>query len=233
MRCAAWARRCDVFEGLRTSLASTPVDTSYTANGVTRRGPVTESVLQTAVLASLYDERSWPDLGRALANAARDGDDRSLLAMSDSYSGRSPDGHWDSVVEANAVISCVDRPDRTPRTPAAELADVLRFQAELPPWGGSWATSACAGMPKPAKGDALGDVRVTGVPPTLVIGTTGDPATPYPGAVAMLSRVAGSGLLTFESTQHTAFGTARSDCVDDVVTRYLVDRTLPPPDTRC
>ena len=49
----------------------------------------------------------------------------------------------------------------------------------------------------------------------------------------MLSRIAGAGLLTFESTEHTAFGTARSTCVDDAVTAYLVDGTMPAPDTRC
>jgi hypothetical protein len=39
-------------------------------------------------------------------------------------------------------------------------------------------------------------------------------------------------LLTIEATQHT--GTFNGDaCVDDVVVRYLVDLTLPPPDARC
>ncbi|MET0275392.1 MAG: alpha/beta hydrolase, partial [Acidimicrobiia bacterium] len=196
-----------------------------------RTGTVDEGVLAGAVIASLYDERSWPDLGRALANATR-GDARALLQISDSRLGRSTDGHWDPTVEANVVISCVDRPEK-PRTDVGELADVLRFQAEIPPWGGGWAVSGCTGMPKAAKGDALGDVKVAGTAPILVIGTTGDPATPYSGAVSMLTRVAGSTLLTFESTEHTAFGTARSDCIDAAVTRYLVDQTMPAPNTRC
>jgi hypothetical protein len=70
-------------------------------------------------------------------------------------------------------------------------------------------------MPKPARGDKLGDVRVTGAAPILVIGTTGDPATPYAGAETMVSRIAGAGLLTFESTEHTAYGSGRSTCIDD------------------
>ena len=88
-------------------------------------------------------------------------------------------------------------------------------------------------MPKPAKGDKLGDVTVKGAPPILVVGTTGDPATPYAGANAMVSRIAGSGLLTFESTEHTAYGTARSTCIDDAVDAYLVDLVMPPAGTRC
>jgi pimeloyl-ACP methyl ester carboxylesterase len=223
----------DALDSLRATVRVTPLASEYQAGEITRAGPVTENVLATAVFSALYDERAWPMLGEALARAAADGDGDALLQLADDYLGRRPDGSYSSLFEANAVIRCVDLPDRTPRSPARELADVLRFQSELPPWGGSWATSGCAGMPKPAKGDLLGDVRVAGTPPVLVIGTTGDPATPYTGAVAMLGRIAGAGLLTFESTQHTAFGTARSTCVDDAVTAYLVDGVMPAPDTRC
>ena len=131
------------------------------------------------------------------------------------------------------MIGCVDRPE--PKAPrfSTELADIIRFQAELPPWGGGWAYSGCVGMPKPAKGDKLGDVSVTGAPPILVVGTTGDPATPYAGAGTMVARIAGSGLLTFDSTEHTAYGTARSTCIDDAVNAYLVDGVMPTPGTHC
>jgi pimeloyl-ACP methyl ester carboxylesterase len=131
------------------------------------------------------------------------------------------------------VISCVDKPSKSAPTSAAELADVATFQSQLPPWGGSWATAGCAEMPKPAKGDKLGDVRVRGTAPVLVIGTTGDPATPYVGAEALVARIQDSELLTFESTEHTAFARGISPCIDDAVTAYLVDGTLPPPGTRC
>ena len=87
-------------------------------------------------------------------------------------------------------------------------------------------------MPKPAKGDKLGDVQVRGTAPILVIGTTGDPATPYVGAEALAARIQGADLLTFESTEHTAFGRGNS-CIDDAVVGYLVDGALPPPGTRC
>jgi hypothetical protein len=116
---------------------------------------------------------------------------------------------------------------------ARELADVARFQSDLPPWGGGWAVSSCAGMPKAARGDKLGDVQVTNAPPILVVGTTGDPATSYSGATAVAGRIAGSGLLTFESTEHTAYGTACSSCIDDFVDGYLVDAVLPAPGARC
>ncbi len=186
------------------------------------------------MLSLLYDRsRGWPLLADALSEAVNTGTAPSLLAYSDQYLGRSTDGHWDPLVEANSVISCVDRPSKSTPTSAAELADVHTFQSQLPPWGGSFATASCVGMPKPAKGDKLGGVRVRGTAPILVIGTTGDPATPYVGAEALRQRIEGSGLLTFDSTEHTAFGRGVSTCIDDAVVTYLVDGALPPPGTRC
>jgi pimeloyl-ACP methyl ester carboxylesterase len=225
----------EVFDAQVARANAGPIPGSYTTtSGETRGGGLTGSLFATAVLSMLYDQsRGWPILARALRAVAVDDDPGPLLSLADSYLHRAPDGSWDSLVEANAVISCVDRPDRKPRSAARELADVAQFQSQLPPWGGSWAVSTCAGMPKPTRGDTLGDVRVTGAPPVVVIGTTGDPATPYAGAPAMVARIPGSTLLTFDSTEHTAYGTQRSSCIDDLVDAYFVDGTVPPPDTTC
>ena len=224
-----------VFDALLARVNASPVPGSYTtASGETSDGGLTASLFATAVLSMLYDQsRGWPTLGRALRALAVTDDSGPLLYVADSYLHRAPDGTWDPLVEANAVITCVDRPEPKPRPAARELADVAQFQSQLPPWGGGWAVSTCAGMPKPARGDKLGDVRVTSAPPIVVIGTTGDPATPYAGALAMVSRIAGSTLLTFDSTEHTAYGTQRSSCIDYLVDTYFVDGTPPPSDTTC
>jgi pimeloyl-ACP methyl ester carboxylesterase len=224
----------DVLNQLIARVDQEPMPATYVRDGVTREGVLTPSLLENAVLFLLYDRsRGWPLLADALSQAANSGSAPSLLAYADQWVGRSPDGHWDPLVEANSVISCVDRPTKTAPSTDAELADVATFQSQLPPWGGGWATASCVGMPKPAKGDKLGDVRVRGTAPILVIGTTNDPATPYVGAEALVKRIQGSDLLTFESTEHTAFGRGISTCIDDAVTAYLVDGTVPPSGTRC
>jgi pimeloyl-ACP methyl ester carboxylesterase len=225
----------DVLNQLIARVDQTPLPASYTlSGGATRDGVLTSSSLENAVLSLLYDRsRGWPLLGDALSEAVTTGTAPSLLAYSDQYLGRSPDGRWDPLVEANAVIGCVDRPVKRTPTVAQQLADVASFQYQLPPWGGSFATASCVGMPKPAPGDALGDVHVRGTPPVLVIGTTGDPATPYAGAQGMALRVEGSSLLTFDSTEHTAFGRGISACIDDAVVAYLTAGTLPPTGTHC
>jgi pimeloyl-ACP methyl ester carboxylesterase len=224
----------DVFAQLLARVDEEPLPATYSANGVTREGRLTPGLLENAVLSMLYDRsRGWPLLADALSEAVAEGQAPSLLQLADQYQGRAPDGHWDPLVEANAVIACVDRPTRRAPAEAVELADVATFQAQLPPWGGGWATASCVGMPKPASGDRLGPVRVEGSAPVLVVGTTGDPATPYAGAEAMGRRIAGSELLTFDSTEHTAFGRGISTCIDDAVVTYLLDGTLPSPGTHC
>jgi hypothetical protein len=63
------------------------------------------------------------------------------------------------------------------------------------------------------------------------VSTTGDPATPYQDGVDLAEELRG-GLLTAEGTQHTAaFGS--STCIDDAVSRYLVDLELPDEGTTC
>jgi pimeloyl-ACP methyl ester carboxylesterase len=222
-----------LLDGLIARVASGPLPASYVRNGVTRAGVLTSSSLEVGVVSALYDLRAWPSLTSALRSAAVDGWGGPLLAMADQYFQRSTDGTYSSIVEANAVINCVDHPERTAPTPAQELADVTRFQAALPPWGGNWAVASCPGMPLPAKGDKLGDVQVKGAAPILVVATTGDPATPYSAAQSFLNRIAGSSLLTFESTEHTAYGSGRSTCIDDQVNGYLLDLVMPAPGTRC
>jgi hypothetical protein len=72
---------------------------------------------------------------------------------------------------------------------------------------------------------------VQDLPPVLVISTTGDPATPYQAGVDLASQLHGS-LLTYQGTQHTVALEGNS-CVDQYVTKYLIDLSLPPSGARC
>lgn len=72
--------------------------------------------------------------------------------------------------------------------------------------------------------------KFDGLPPTLTVSTTGDPATPYPGGVALANALRG-GLITVDGHQHTAF--LSSACVDEHVVRYLRTVQLPPVGAQC
>ncbi|MFJ9688621.1 alpha/beta hydrolase [Streptomyces bacillaris] len=64
-------------------------------------------------------------------------------------------------------------------------------------------------------------VAAEGVPPVLVVGTTGDPSTPYAEAVSLARQFPAGMLLTHEGPGHTAYG--RGDvCVTARVDAYLV-----------
>jgi hypothetical protein len=72
----------------------------------------------------------------------------------------------------------------------------------------------------------------TGQSPILVVGTTGDPATPYEWAGNLRKQLGNAALLTWKGEGHTAYGRG-STCVDNAVDSYLVDRKAPTDGTRC
>lgn len=74
-------------------------------------------------------------------------------------------------------------------------------------------------------------VAAPGVPPVLVVGTAGDPATPYAEAVSLARQFPGGMLLSFEGAGHTGYG--RNACVDRKVEAYLVSLTKVRPGTTC
>ncbi|MBL3700607.1 alpha/beta hydrolase [Leucobacter luti] len=69
--------------------------------------------------------------------------------------------------------------------------------------------------------------------PILVIGITGDHATPYQYAQELVTELGNATLLTLDGQGHAASYSDRSSCIDDAVTAYLVDGDLPKAGTIC
>jgi predicted esterase len=82
----------------------------------------------------------------------------------------------------------------------------------------------CASWPAPPA--PLQPVTAPGTPPILVISTTGDPATPYEGGVAVAETLESGVLVTNEGDGHTVVGNGKA-CIDDLVAAYLVDDEVP------
>ncbi len=153
--------------------------------------------------------------------------------LADSYNGRRDDGSYDNINEVIGVILCDDRIDATPSFDEYR-AEYHAELAEFPLLGGyvgSTVLGCDSRLPRPADGETLGDVRVSGTAPIVIVGTTRDPATPFAGAEDLASRIAGSRLLTFESTEHTAY--TKNRCVNDAVDAYLLRGTVPADGTTC
>ena len=175
-----------------------------------------------AVLSFLYAEEMWPDLTEALV-AAKDGDGTLLLqAFDEEATGLSLDALY--------FVNCTDHP--TDYTVEETVALAAEWGAQYPLYGSyaAWEVYACSDWPVPAAGSTE-PPQYAGIPPVLLIGGANDPATPFVWSQRAASQLPGSVLVTWEGIGHTATG--YSPCVDELVTRFLVDGVLPPQGTVC
>ncbi len=210
------------FEALVARVRADPLPARRTSRRV---GPA--AVLWGAAQA-LYWPATWPELAQALQAAAH-GDGTDFLALSDQYVGRSRQGTYSNILQANAAVNCLDTPALSL---AAIQADAPLIEKVAPVFGllDLYGAVQCAVWPVPANG-TVGPVRASGSPPIIVVGSTGDPVTPYAWAQSLSRELARGVLLTRVGDGHTAYGS--SACIRTQVDRYLISLTAPPPDTRC
>ncbi|MFE8960849.1 alpha/beta hydrolase [Streptomyces iakyrus] len=188
---------------------------------------LTQTLAVTGIILPLYSRDSWPTLTSAL-DAAERGDGSELLALADRYNERDPSGRYGTTTHSQRVISCLD--DRQRPTTAETKRLLPRFEKISPVFGTflGWDTAGwCHDWPVPGQHDTP-EVSAPGAAPVLVVGNTGDPATPYEGARRMadeLGKDVGV-MLTWRGEGHGAYGSG-SDCVDSTVNAYLLDGTVP------
>ena len=181
--------------------------------------------LYDALLAGLYSQVDWPKLGDALAADAA-GNGAQVVAMSDGYNQNGSSNGGDAAV----AIDCLDHPVSGPVGAYADLAKMLA--ASAPVFGPllAWGEASCSVWPAPST-RTVGPVAAPGSPPILVVGTTGDPATPYAWAVNVAQELSHGVLLTRDGVDHVAY--FYSPCVRDYVQAYFVSGTAPPSGTTC
>lgn len=193
--------------------------------------PATEIDLMNAITLTLYATDNWPLLASALTSI-RSGDGYEVKFLSDYALERDEDGHYKPGDGAMTAITCLDDPVTTVPDQEALLAEAEEFEEISPLFGGAFAFGdiACALFPiKPAVDP--GPVAAPDAPTMVVIGTTGDPATPYEWSEAMVSQLDDAVLLTWEGEGHTAYG--NGSCIDDAVDDFLIDGLLPDDGLRC
>jgi pimeloyl-ACP methyl ester carboxylesterase len=182
-----------------------------------------------AVFYAMYGGRgSWPDLRDALTAAIFDGDGTGMLQLADASDRRDRDGTYGQLMYAFPAIRCLDSRGDSVRAAEKKLAEESRRAPTLGRLNGP--DLVCPLWPvKPAPKQPA--VDADGAPPILVIGTTGDPATPYEYAVAMASELSSGVLVTFDGEGHLAYG--QSSCVKSLADAYLVRSQVPRDGTRC
>ena len=75
------------------------------------------------------------------------------------------------------------------------------------------------------------EITGAGAGPVVVIGTTGDPATPFASTVAMAEKLEDGRLIEVEANQHLGYGV--NHCVVAAVNDYLIDLVAPEQRLEC
>ncbi|SFT51780.1 alpha/beta hydrolase fold [Actinopolyspora lacussalsi subsp. righensis] len=187
--------------------------------------------VETGLVQALYTKQYWKPLNAGLSRLAN-GDGSVLLRLADLYHGRAEDGSYSNMMAAHQAVVCVDANRIGGRQQQRELNRKYRQAAPFTDDGQpvSSARGRCAFWPVPETGDKP-EPRPGKLPDTMVISTTGDPATPYENGRELADALGGR-LLTYEGEGHTVF-LGDNDCVNKAGTRYLVDLRVPEQGKRC
>ncbi|MEV6808851.1 alpha/beta hydrolase [Streptomyces sp. NPDC051132] len=193
---------------------------------------LTQTAATNGIAQSLYSKDFWEYLTEGLEQAY-DGDGKVLMLLSDSMNGRGENGEYSNLTAANVAINCSDEKPRY-------TADYVRrrlpvFRAASPLFGDylAWGMVSCTDWAVPGAADHP-DVSAPGSAPVVVIGNTGDPATPYEGARKMVDAL-GKGVgveLTYKGQGHGAYD-SKNKCVQSAVNGYLLDGKVPKAGTVC
>lgn len=192
---------------------------------------VNASMFVSGFILPFYNDDNWPLLTQALGSAMK-GDVSPMLRLADFGADREPDGSYSgNSTFAFTAINCLDYPMVTDTE--GMRADEQQLRKDSPTLGSYFAYggTSCKEWPyknvrTPAPVDYKGSTDI------LVIGTTGDPATPVEWASELRKQLGTASLLTWEGEGHTAYGRS-NDCVGNAVDGYLVDGKTPADNTVC
>ncbi|TFV73794.1 alpha/beta hydrolase [Blastococcus sp. CT_GayMR19] len=182
----------------------------------------TPGVVMAAIQAGLYDTQSWPQLVQALA-AAQQGDSAALFSLADTFSGRLEDGSYSNFLDANLAVNCADSEETFEEAEVRELAG--EWSAKYPLFGAGSAVSLYRCSVWEAERTPVPERDAADSAPILVVGTSGDPVTPLPGAVELAENLESGVLLTWQGQGHTAY--PKTECVTTAVNAYLIDLVAP------
>jgi hypothetical protein len=234
----AWATDC-VTQGACTALGATADDVLAVVRAMikgcetnplptyTPSRKVTPTLAFTGVILALYDSGYWPLLTLAVSNAVLANDGSMLLMLADAYNSFDGAQYSSNMLQANTAINCLDYPsaDATRESTQAAIDQAILTAPTLGEFWMSNGISQCAHWPYEAKIKPRA-VKSTTKSKILIIGTTGDPATPYTNAIELDKQLRTARLLTYQGQGHTAYGRGNA-CVNKVVDRYLLTGKLP------
>jgi pimeloyl-ACP methyl ester carboxylesterase len=192
---------------------------------------VTGSAFVSGFILPFYNDDNWPLLTEALV-AAMKGDPSGMQRLADIGADRNPDGTYSSNSGfAFTAINCLDYPMVTDTE--GMRAEEKHLQQDSPTLGYFFAYGGTNCKDWPHKNVRTpAPVEYSGSAPIVVVGTTGDPATPVEWAEALRKQLGNASLVTWKGEGHTAYGRSNG-CVGDAVDLYLIDGKSPVDNTLC
>ena len=182
------------------------------------------STIRSVVRRFLYTSEYWPLLTYALDQAItqKDGSYIQVLYGKVAAGGSAPTFY---------AVNCLDIPVQGDMTSwEKEYQQILQssptFGASLGNQDARCQAWGHNGTRKPAP------IHAKGAAPILVVGTTGDPATPYAWSQALADQLESGRLLTWEGNGHTAYGRSGA-CIHKAVDTYLISGTMPEEGLTC
>ncbi|MFF4368654.1 alpha/beta hydrolase [Streptomyces sp. NPDC001594] len=203
--------------------------------------PFTGDDAVLAIGSALYAKASWPDLAEALARAEDHGDPAGLERLAappaTAPSGTPSQVPADNATAALTAVNCADDPDRgdasaDPVTIAREIGELSpRFREVSEIFGPRQLMTLLSCYGRPAGTDFIRRIDHPGAPRMLLVGTRGDPATPYEWTEETARRLGSAVVVDHKGDGHTGYPS--SACVRGYVDGFLIDGRLPAATRAC
>lgn len=192
--------------------------------------PLTESGLLYGIITPLYTS-DYKTLTKAFNDLINKNDASLFQTLFDNYLDRSDGVFANNSFEANVAITCADYPAEGTEDDWIQQAKELSEAAPVfgPVFG--YDDTMCSRWPYQPD-HRVGNFKASGSDLIVVVGTKGDPATPYSWAEDLSSSLENATLITWEGEGHTAYGRS-TDCVSDPINAYLLNGSAPEKNLIC
>jgi pimeloyl-ACP methyl ester carboxylesterase len=182
----------------------------------------------------MFDEALGSGVGAAslraqlpgMLAAAFNGDATEILSVADLVTRRQDDGTFGNIDEANRAVRCAD--DTSHYSVDDVKAQLEQYRAAAPIFGegAAWDGLRCLDWPVPGDNAAKDVAAPNSANTIVVIGSTGDPATPFAWSPALASQLGNAQLITNNGPFHGAY-MAKETCVREKIDTFFLDGTLP------
>jgi len=189
-----------------------------------------DSTFRTAMVTTLYSRQSWSYLTQLFAEVST-GQTQTAMLLVDFYYDRINGVYQDNSMEAFIAINCLDYPVESDKDVIQAQAQQLREAAPYTARPKGYGDLVCQNWPFPPRLEK-GPVRGAGAQTVVILGTTGDPATPYNWSVSLAEQLENAVLITYVGEGHLAYDEG-NPCINDPVDTYFVTGVVPVDGLRC